>query len=613
MSRAEAFHAFYDRTHARLLHETYALTGDVEAAQQGVAEAYVLASAHWRKVSQLSSPDAWLRARAARVASRLARRAQRGTSTGAQRAAKERAAGEPTENDRLLAGLADLDGDVRRLVVLRHLVELDVSAAAREAGVTDAAAADMLASASATLEAHHVDPDPTALREALHGLSVDLADVPAGRPRPLRREGARRRRSHVVLAALCSVAVLIVAGALTVGRDPGHAAAPPPTPTPTTPSEPASPDPRLTPADMLSLHQVSRLDDSQHWQSTGTSADGAGRDHFAPCVQRLPVDAKSAHFWSRGFRSGKDHPIRVRQTLEVSAGQQQATRNFHRLVDSFSICAGHQVTAFTRATLIGDRARLLTLRHPTRRGVHTEHLAIGQSGNTVTLVEVRAPHASQVSPRALVRLLGVAVDEVCSVNFGGCAFTPYQLTKARPPRVGTPRGFLSVVDLPVFRGLARPWAATDPKAVKQNPSATACDRANFAGGGAARVRARSYVIPHAKLPTVFGLTETVGEFSNAKRARRFVRSVSAAVRSCHDRQLSLALHGTQQLHLDRGRGLVWRIRVAASQHQGQTFKVALVQVGKRVAEVTFTPAKHATVRHRDFIALAERTAGRLSE
>ena len=60
MRSPEEFDAFY-AARDRLLLETYALTGDLPAARTAVRDAFAVAWHHWRKVSRLEDPEAWLR------------------------------------------------------------------------------------------------------------------------------------------------------------------------------------------------------------------------------------------------------------------------------------------------------------------------------------------------------------------------------------------------------------------------------------------------------------------------------------------------------------------------------------------------------------------------
>ena len=81
------------------------------------------------------------------------------------------------------------------------------------------------------------------------------------------------------------------------------------------------------------------------------------------------------------------------------------------------------------------------------------------------------------------------------------------------------------------RWIAKPWVGIDATARSQ-PSQT-CDRASFVRAGADETRSRTFVIPQAKLPARFGLTETYGRFDSVRQARKFlgeVRSRLAALR-----------------------------------------------------------------------------------
>ena len=57
----EGFEAFYKDVRGRLLLQTYALTGDLLAAQRAVRDAMVVAWHHWRKVSRLEQPEDYVR------------------------------------------------------------------------------------------------------------------------------------------------------------------------------------------------------------------------------------------------------------------------------------------------------------------------------------------------------------------------------------------------------------------------------------------------------------------------------------------------------------------------------------------------------------------------
>ncbi len=70
MEREESFDSFYLTTRRQVLHQTFALTGDLLAAQSAVRDAYVAAWHHWRKVAPLDDPQSWVRPHAWQLAQR---------------------------------------------------------------------------------------------------------------------------------------------------------------------------------------------------------------------------------------------------------------------------------------------------------------------------------------------------------------------------------------------------------------------------------------------------------------------------------------------------------------------------------------------------------------
>ena len=68
MKDAEGFDAFYAAGNKRVLHQMYAMTGNLSDAQELTQEAYARAWQRWPMVRDCDSPEAWVR----RVATNLA-------------------------------------------------------------------------------------------------------------------------------------------------------------------------------------------------------------------------------------------------------------------------------------------------------------------------------------------------------------------------------------------------------------------------------------------------------------------------------------------------------------------------------------------------------------
>ena len=122
MQDATDFDEFYKSARTGLLQQTFALTGDLPASRGAVRDAFVAAWHHWRKVSRLEDPEAWVRPVAWR-------HAQRRHST------------------RLFHRDRKLDPDIR--ATLDALAKLPITSAIESLNVSNAAAVALYAAATA--------------------------------------------------------------------------------------------------------------------------------------------------------------------------------------------------------------------------------------------------------------------------------------------------------------------------------------------------------------------------------------------------------------------------------------------------------------------------------
>lgn len=135
MAIADDFDAFYNATRGRLLHQMYAMTGNLADAQDCVQEAYARAWQHWGKVSSHVNPEAWLRTVAWRVAASRWRKIKNGFAAMAKHGPPGHTPEPSTDNVALVAALKGIPEAQRRAIVLHHLVGMSVEEVARETGV----------------------------------------------------------------------------------------------------------------------------------------------------------------------------------------------------------------------------------------------------------------------------------------------------------------------------------------------------------------------------------------------------------------------------------------------------------------------------------------------
>jgi hypothetical protein len=609
MPRADTYGAFYRESHTRLLHQVYAYIGNTEVAQRSLADAYVAAGHHWRKLVDNPNKDAWMRERAFRATGRAQNRARKPWYVGAM---------DTSDSHRALLGvLSGLEPTDRHLIIARYLVGLDLPAAGREVGLTESAAQASIEASLTRFYAADIDPSPVGLAAALDHLGLDLLDEPADNANRLRREGNRRRRSHMLLVGVTSLAVAIGAGALTAAQTGANSLDKDST-LGVVPAQPTGPPPEeFTADDLAPVTTVEKLDPARKWEIVLTSSDFGAESPATTCLTEGPSEKRASHYWVRTFKSGAgDNPTEAAQALEVAATREDAQSTYERLVSEIGNCndSTRQLTDYREVSNIGDEASMFTLQYATDDGVLDEQVSLVRTGKVVVTWAVRPTAAHPVRSRQLVKVSGDSIDPLCGVAEGECSTPPFEVSSEPPPPTKTASGYLATVDLPVFAGVTKPWLATAPDNVVDNPSSTECDDADFRAANANNVSSRTYVIPDApQLPAIFGMSETMGEFGTAKAAKRFVSQIVKRVSNCEDRQPNAVVQSSATVEAGPIHGIVWQFDVSPSENNSLVFRVALVRVGSAVTQVTFTPTDNADVEPKQYVDLAERVGQRLQE
>ena len=538
MGREESFDSFYRATRRPVLHQALALTGDLPAAQSAVRDAYVGAWQHWRKVSRLEDPLDWVRPRAWQLAQRrhTARIWRRNKGLAEQHKA-------------VLDALASLPVAQRRVLLLVDLAGLEPAHAARELGVTREVAEQNHRVAAEALAARlGVDPATAQLRvEALDAL-LEHASLPRG---PIiRRAGRKRRQVHALVGTAVAAAVALGVGGAGLPADRqrrrGAPAGEAPAPA-TAAKQPADdgpdrrepprprPDPPARPGPAVAGHPHRRQHLRRRHQHD-LPADPVRRPG-----RRTPRSCGPSPPGAGAQRSAV-------QTVEVSKSVRQAGRGFRTTVGWYAGCrVGRlQVLNSYRVDNIGDEADVLTAAAVEEAGHH----AVGrgrphrQDHHLDGRQHRRRQPSAGLADHPVARGLGrdaVRAERVRATARSGRPTASY--LRRRPARS---RGILAVADLPPVGRIARPWVGTKPVPARRNPSATTCDRADFAKAGATTTRTRTYLIPEASLPVRFGLSETYGRFRTPAAASRFLADVRRSVARCEDRDLATQVSGERR-------------------------------------------------------------------
>jgi hypothetical protein len=226
---------------------------------------------------------------------------------------------------------------------------------------------------------------------------------------------------------------------------------------------------------------------------------------------------------------------------------------------------------------------------------------------TATMTQTTAAGDPDLVPTS--KLLGTAVEDLCTLpEAGGCTTGRPSLEEVPPVPVAVVPAMLAEVDLPPVTGVTQPWVGTQPRQARSNAAATGCDRADFSG--MAHDASRTFLIPKAKLPAQFGLTETLGSMPEAK-AKAFVAGVRAKLAACSERQMGTEVRQVKTHAGKRSDLTIWHVTTEVTDDLSVSFWMGIIRNGTSVGQVGFVPDPKVGMTTEAFNAVVERALERL--
>lgn len=609
-SDPQPFDEYYKQARGRLLLQTYALTGDLEASRHAVKDAFVAAWHHWGKLRQLDDPESVVRPTAWR-------HAQRRHTARPWHREKDL----DPEVRETLAALEALSTRQRKALVLTQVAGVPIPVMAREVGLPLDDAERVLQSAVAEFTERR-GVGTLGIRGAFDPMERALAEARFPRPSIVRRAGTRRRRSHALVGAVAAVVVLLVSGAFVAdatGVRPSLHRASVPASSPGEDGLGEAPEDPLPEEGLLDATQLADALGTRGWRVRETHDNPDGGRMLMPCQQQLFADPAGLDTSFREFRARGRGPARAAvQMAEASANRKAARRGYRTAAKWFAGCTDSRVQLIATRSVegIGDQAVQMVLRS-WEKPVTTMVASLARTGSYTTATVHTQADEAKPDVDAMARSLGAAVDGLCELPLGGtCTEGRPRLAFVPPLPAGMARAMLSVVDLPPVSKVSEPWVATDPKRARTNLAATRCDDTAFSGrfqGAPVRNNfTRSFVVVDAGLPAEFGITQTVGALPR-KQARALVEKVRADLTSCPRRDLGTEVERATRLEKG-GRSLtVWHLTTELSDDRSFRYSMAIMRHGTAVSQLGFVQAPGVGMDDGAFASLAERALDRLAE
>lgn len=624
MRSPEAFDSFYAEARERLLHETYALIGDLPAARTAVRDGFAVAWHHWGKVGRLDDPESWVRTHAFSRA--LHRHAARPW---------HRDKGVDDDTRATLESLSKLSAHERKALVLTSLSPLSLADIAREVGLPQTETERALQSATSSF-AMSRGVASTDVRLRLDALRAQLGNSRWPRSTIIRRSGTARRRTHALVGIAAVVAALLVSGTVVSsgGAEPSTLDGESALPGITVREASGDEGPALDDGALITSGQIERYGRGLTWSEGETSDNLAGTGLVMPCQETRFADPEGAGALMRSFtgtaevttkkRTGKGKKARTTRTttteeragvvefVELSTDEKRARATYEATRAWYAGCLESRVQLLSTDTVsrVGDEATVLTLRTwsktPSRVAV-----GVARTGRLTVTTVVRSTGAP-IAARTAAAGLAAAVNAACGSPGAGACAGPPKVRPTAPYPVGKPAGLLATVDLPPVTGATGPWVGTDPERARTNFAATRCDNTQFTGKGVKHALTRTFVFLEGAEADTFGLTQTVATMKG-KKAATFVNDVRGRIRACGEADLGTSVDQLADRRKQDVELTVWDLGVEISDNRTIQFWMAIMRDGNAVSQVGFTPSAGMTMAREDFAAIAERALERLSD
>ena len=572
MRNPDEFDAFYKDARDRLLLQTYALTGDLPASRAAVRDAFVVAWHHWRKVSRLEDPEAWVRPHAWAHAQRrhTARLWHRDKGLDPEvRATLDalgKLAGHPAQGAAAHPADHGLDG--------RHGPRGRAPARRRRARAADRDRPVRACTATSR------PPASAPLFEALRRARRDRA-LAAARP-SCAGPGAARRRTHTAVGAVAAVAALVLTGSLvtdaagvrpTLDRDAASTARPArPRRRRRSRRRPDAPPDRRPSCRRTRCSRRTRsrrTSAAGSWTVRATTDNTAGDGLVLPCQQERYADPRGTAALVRTFATdaapGRRRPRRAsrrpgRPRSPAARGRAQRAYDTHpRLVRRVHRRAGPAAlhAPRRRRRRRGDAARAALLgrpgdHHGRRRGPHR---AADHHDRPTRLAAAPSTPDAGAPPGCSA----TAVDGLCDLpgrrararsgpgsRDGRAAARRRGARHAHRGRPAAGR-----------RAWTGPGSAPSPRRPSSNVAATGCDRADFSAAPMTNNLTRSFLVPGRRAARQFGLTETVGSLP-AGAAAGVRRARPGPDRRLPDKELGTEVTALRQVRTERTDLTVWQ-------------------------------------------------------
>ncbi|TDD59375.1 hypothetical protein E1263_15135 [Kribbella antibiotica] len=341
--------------------------------------------------------------------------------------------------------------------------------------------------------------------------------------------------------------------------------------------------------------------------SVGSTTDGsgAGENDYVCQAQRF-ADPSGQRTWVRKFANPTTKDSAV-QWIEVSSDPAAAEKAYDMVVGWFSQCASAKRTRLNNSYQLsgmGDKGWIAVYGQATGPKTRYRTVSVTLAGLATLVVEHDVNGTAPPKPDAVLNTTAAALQKICPQT-GGCG-TGTPTAKAVLLPTSEPAGFMAPAELPIIAAIDKPWVSTPSK----SGNTTQCIQTDPKKAKATKYATQTYLAPGAKVPTEFGLDDTVARFASANAAAAYVSSVRKNVDGCQKRVVTAKVSSSGNLASGGVTGEAWEVSLETGKGNKAKFRMGVAAAGNHAVFLLFPVLPDLDITDSAFLDTLRRAAER---
>lgn len=327
------------------------------------------------------------------------------------------------------------------------------------------------------------------------------------------------------------------------------------------------------------------------WTVTGTAGGDDAPDTSFACQPQRVADPAGLRTWVRTLQNSVTKETAV-QYIDVSNDKATAAKTYNTVVRWLSQCsspqtrlsAGYVTTGVGQAGVIAVFGQV-----PGAKTTKYKTVAVTLAGQATMVVEHDTVTATPPRPDAVLKVASAAAKKICAQT-GGCGTGAALAKPALLPNVDTP-GFMAPADLPLLPEVDKPWVS----APAQTSDGTGCERLTLKKAKASKYSTVTYVAPGAKVPTEFGVDDTVVKFPTTAAATDYADKIRKNLDNCEKNVSNAETEGTGTVKTSTVTGKSWKATYDSGDGKKFHYRIGVAGSGDRVVYLLYPVLKNLDI------------------